>query len=195
MGYSAKSLLATLHWQLYERSVEHFVKPDVDANHDGYVTRAEAKAWPEFFWPFENGENQVSIEDIRAKILADPRLSDFIDRIRDSRFCEDGHCSRKPIYKETLKFPGNIYIFTGELDLQTRANEALTLKRKCDQIGRTNCFVEIIPGVQHSFNLPKPPRRHPLLDIAVAPVENSFLERLKSFAKQLEISSASELAQ
>ena len=43
----------------------------------------------------------------------------------------------------------------------------------------------IVEGLQHGFNLAKPPRRHPLLDIAVAPVEKEFLQLQRELAKKL----------
>ena len=178
LGYSARSLLDTVRWQVYERGIEHFVKTDVDVNRDGTVTREEAAAWPEFQWTFQEEQTSVTIEEIRTHMAKDKKLADFIAGIRSSKFCQDGHCDRPPLYDETLKFSGVLHVFTGQLDLQTVADEALTLQKKCIAARRTNCHVTIVPGVQHSFNLPKPPRRHPLLDIALAPVEASFLERL-----------------
>lgn len=186
LGYSARSLIETLRWQLSDRSIDFFVKPDVDANKDDIVTIEEANRWPgEFRWQWQPGQKQITIAEIRKTLASDPQITKVVADVRNSKFCKDGHCERPLIYEDTLKFSGDIFVFTGELDLQTRADEARTLADYCNKTGRSNCHVEIVSGVQHGFNLPKPPRRHPLLDIAVAPVEESFLKRLHSLAKEL----------
>ncbi len=185
LGYSGEDLLTTVSWQLFEREIDFFAKTDIDADHDGYITRDEAAVWPQFGWPWKPGQTSVSIADVAAFIRADPARQTFVKDFASSPYCSDGHCAAGSYYEKTVKFAGPLYVFTGELDLQTRAAEALKLKHTCDRVGKRDCRVKIVPGVQHGFNRPKEPRRHPLLDIALAPVEASFLSRLSWLANEL----------
>lgn len=184
LGYSGEDFLTTYSWQLFEREVDFFVKPDVDTNKDGFISRAEAAAWPKnFAWPWAEGQERVSIAEISA-YLRETRQP-LVDNLKKSPFCRDGHCGRGPSYAVAASFPGPVYAFTGELDLQTRPAEALALKAECERRGKTDCRVEIIPGVQHGFSLPKPDRRHPLLDIAVGPIGPDFQSRLGRLAAEI----------
>ncbi|MDD2805793.1 MAG: hypothetical protein PHV33_09570 [Elusimicrobiales bacterium] len=185
LGYSGEDLLTTYRWQYFERDVDAFIRPDVDTNKDGLVSRAEAAPWESknaFSWNWAPGQETVSIEEILAYLREARRP--FVDALRKSRFCSDGHCERGPSYSAAASFPGPVYAFTGELDLQTRPREALALKAECERRGKTNCLVEIIPGVQHGFSPPKPPG-HPLLNIAVGPIGPELLSSLGKLAKEL----------
>ncbi|HCC47982.1 MAG TPA: hypothetical protein DEQ38_07710 [Elusimicrobia bacterium] len=184
LGYSGEDLLSTYSWQLFERDIDAFIKPDVDADKDGAVSKTEAAVWKgSFTWTFAEGQERVSLAEISA-YLRETRQP-FIENLKKSPFCLDGHCERGPSYAVAASFPGPVYAFTGELDLQTRPREALALKAECERRGKTNCRVEIIPGVQHGFSLPKPDRRHPLLDIALGPIGPDFLARLEGLAAEI----------
>jgi len=70
----------------------------------------------------------LDLETIRRTMALDPRLSAFLDNMQSSHCCQDGHCERPDLYEATLRYPGDLYVFTGEKDLQTAPGEALTLK-------------------------------------------------------------------
>ena len=188
LGYSGEDLLTTLKWQLTDRGIDHFVKTDVDSNRDGFVTQLEGKKWAGLFaWDWKPGQDQVSIEDLRNANKNDPKIKDTIKTVQDSFFCSSGgKCDRGPIYDETAQFAGPIHVFTGELDLQTRPEEALRLRDVCARLNKKNCYVDIVPGVQHGFSAPRGPRRHPLLDMTLGPVDASFQRRLFELAKEID---------
>ena len=187
LGYSGEDLLTTLSWQLTDRGIDHFVKTDVDSDKDGFVTKQEAERWPiNFAWDWKPGAGQVSVEDIRNASRNDPKIKQTIEATRKSHFCSNGgKCDRGPIYEETAQFGGSIHAFTGELDLQTRPVEALKLQEACKLKNKTNCYVEIVPNLQHGFSSPRGPRHHPLIDMTLGPIDPSFQKRLLQFAKQL----------
>ena len=187
LAYSGEDLLTTVKWQMAGRTVDHFIKTDVDSDHDGLISKQEAAKWPaNFSWDWKAGQEKVSIKEVQDAMEQDLRTKEALAAIRKIPFCaSSGKCERGPVYKETASFKGPLYVFTGELDLQTPASEALKLKQVCEARKKNNCFVEIVPGVQHGFSPPRAPRRHPLLDISVGPVEPFFQEELAKLAKQL----------
>ncbi len=187
LGYSGEDLLTTLSWQLIDRGIDHFVKIDVDSDKDGFVTKQEAERWPRnFAWEWKPGEGQVSVEEIRNASRNDPKIRQIIEATRKSHFCSNGgKCDRGPIYEETVQFGGSIHAFTGELDLQTRPEEALKLGEACKLKNKMNCYVEIVPDFQHGFSSPRGPRQHPLLDLTLGPVDPSFQKILFQFAKKI----------
>ncbi len=185
LGYSGEDLLTTVSWQMFEREIDSFLKPDVDADKDGFISRSEAEKWKEFRWPWLPGQDKVSIEEVAKFLRADHSRKSFVEKLKTSVFCSDGHCDSGPIYARTVSFPGDLHVFTGELDMQTRASEARRLKELCLKEKKTNCEVEIISGLQHAFSQPKPPRKHPLLDITLGPVSTEFQRRLRELAESL----------
>ncbi|MBI4041040.1 MAG: hypothetical protein HY390_04130 [Deltaproteobacteria bacterium] len=69
--------------------------------------------------------------------------------------------------------------------MQTPARGAQNLQKACDAIGKTNCQITIVPGLGHGFSEPKSPRKHPLLDLTLGPVDSRFQETLFNLAKSL----------
>jgi hypothetical protein len=187
LGYSGEDLLTTLSWQLIDRGIDHFIKTDVDSDKDGFVTKREAERWPRnFAWEWKPGEGQVSVEEIRSASRNEPKIKQIIEATRKSHFCSNGgRCDRGPIYEETVQFGGSIHAFTGEHDLQTRPGETLKLGEACKLNNKMNCYVEIVPNFQHGFSAPRGPRHHPLLDLALGPVDPSFQNRLFQLAKEI----------
>jgi hypothetical protein len=51
--------------------------------------------------------------------------------------------------------------------------------------GKKNCTATTVPGLGHGFSPPRKAREHPLLDITVGPISPSFLETLKTLAREL----------
>jgi len=185
LGYSGEDLTTILRWQIFQREIEHFVVTDVDVNRDGFVTKAEAARWPEFSWNWKPDQDRVAIADIEKYLLGEAQRNKITDSVKNSVWCSDGHCDRGPLYEETAALPQDLYVFTGELDLQTLPEETRRLERACRAAKKKNCRIEIVPKLQHGFNRPKGPRHHPLLDIAVGPVEHEFSDRLYRLAREL----------
>ena len=98
---------------------------------------------------------------------------------------QNGIWDRKPIYAHTAAIAGEMYIYTGSLDLQNRPQEALSVKTECDKIQKQNCRVTIVPGEGRGFSPPRPPRSHPYLDLTIGRISNSFLETLGALATSI----------
>ncbi len=96
-----------------------------------------------------------------------------------------GVFNRPAIYSEAAALTEDLYIFTGELDVQTRPQEALLMKTTCELLKKQNCEVQLVPGLGHAMSQPKGPRRHRLLDISLGPVDESFKVLLDSLASKL----------
>jgi hypothetical protein len=75
-----------------------------------------------------------------------------------------GVFNRDPFYKEVAGLSQNVFVFTGEMDVQTRPEEALRLQAECASQKKSNCEVTILPGLGHAMSLPKGPRRQKLID-------------------------------
>ncbi|MBI4041990.1 MAG: hypothetical protein HY391_00800 [Deltaproteobacteria bacterium] len=58
------------------------------------------------------------------------------------------------------------------------------LEKTCVTMNKKNCYVVLVPGLGHGFSRPKGPRRHPLLDLTIGPIDQSFLELLTQMAKE-----------
>lgn len=185
LGYSGEDLASTVDWQLYKRDIEFFLIPDVDTNKDRIITREEAAKWPELNMPWQDGQTQISIEEIEAMMRRDFQRNMIYHQAETAPLYDNGIFKRGSIYDLTASLKQSVYVFTGELDLQTPAREAQTLKNTCISVGKTNCQVTLVPGLGHGFSEPRSPRKHPLLDITLGPVDNSFQEILLNLAKSL----------
>lgn len=172
-------------WQLYHRVIDDFIAPDVDTNHDGYVSREEAAKWPEFHWNWQPGQGRVSYQEIEAALRQDPGSESLYRKAKTSALYQDGIFNRGPIHRLTASLRQDVYVYTGALDEQTSPREALELQRTCHALGKENCYVTIVPGVGHGFSPPKAPRRHPLLDMTIGPVEPAFQEVLFQLGRKL----------
>ena len=185
LGYAGEDMATTIEWQLFKRAIEHFIATDVDTNHDGYVTKEEASPWPEVSWNWESGENRISYQDIEAAQRKNPQLNSDLEKRKNSPLFSRGIYTRGPLYQKTASLKSDIYAYTGALDMQTRPREALELSNACQQTNHPHCVVTIIPGLGHGFSPPKKPRAHPLLDMTLGPIDESFEELLFQLAKKL----------
>ncbi len=50
VGFSGENIATTLDWQFFRRPIDSWLELDVDANHDGQISREEASAWPQLSW-------------------------------------------------------------------------------------------------------------------------------------------------
>jgi pimeloyl-ACP methyl ester carboxylesterase len=185
LGYSGEDMATTMDWQLFRRGIEDFVATDVDSDHDGFVTPAEAMQWEEFSWNWQPGENPVSISAIEKVLRNDPRLRGAYHQMENSPLYSNGIWNRGPIYQSTASLSQDIYIFTGALDEQTPPLQALQAEKECKRLQKVNCHVSIVPGLGHGFSPPKGPRAHPFLDMTVGPVDRSFLALVLDLGKRL----------
>jgi pimeloyl-ACP methyl ester carboxylesterase len=185
LGYAGEDLATIVDWQLFKRDIEDFIATDVDANHDGYVTKEEAAKWSEFQWNWQPGADRVSYQDIENAARKEPQRMAFADKMRNSPLYDHGIFNRGPIYQKTASLHQSVFTFTGALDLQTPPKEALALADTCKDVRKKNCSVTVVPGVGHGFSPPKKPRSHPLLDMTLGPVEPSFQDLLTQVAQEL----------
>jgi pimeloyl-ACP methyl ester carboxylesterase len=193
IGYSAEDYKTILEWQIFKRPIEHFVATDVDLDHDGFVSRAEAAKWPGplnlddaiLEWNFRPGKNKISYAEIEEDLRSKPENQKLIRMLKEAPFLANGLYDRGPLYKMAAQLKMPLYVFTGSLDLLTPPKEALKLQEVCKDVGKKNCEVHIVSGLGHGFSPPRGPRKHPLLDITVGPVEQSFLDLLGSLITRL----------
>lgn len=184
VGLSGESLATTVDWQFYRRSIDAWLAPDVDQNRDGYISKDEAKTWPEFTWVWKPDQDKVSFAEIETTLRAEANLSAAYQKLTTAKIWQ-GVFDREPIYTEAATLQQNIFVFTGALDVQTRPEEALKLKAECALQKKSNCEVTIMPGVGHAMSLPKGPRMQKLIDATLGPVEESFLSQLASTAQRI----------
>jgi dienelactone hydrolase len=185
LGFMDNDISTTLDWQLYRRPIDWFVARDVDTNHDGYVSREEASLCPDFRWTWKEGEKEISYKQIEDGLRNDPKLQALVDATKKSPLYSGGIFARGPIHNLAVSLKQDIYVYNGELDLQTRASEASALENAASAIGKANVSVTIVPGVGHGFSPPRPPRSQPLLDITIGPVEERFQNILFALAQKI----------
>jgi len=186
LGFSGEDIKTVVEWQLIDRLVDFFIKTDVDLDQDAWVTREEAARWPiHFSWDFSVGGDRVSIDEIRSHIAESPAVRQVLRNFESSPLYSDGVFNRGPIYEKAASLPMPLYLFTGDIDLQTPLRESEELMRACDRVEKMNCYLEVIPGVGHGFSPPRAPRSHPYLDMTVGPVVSRVTDLLKEFAMNL----------
>ncbi|MBK9321629.1 MAG: dienelactone hydrolase family protein [Bdellovibrionaceae bacterium] len=197
LGYSGQNIKKILEWQMVQRPMDHFIETDIDPKGRGYVTKADAKSWPspillddaEFVWPWKENSDQLSHADIEKYLRESTKIDSILQKCKDSAFY-GAVCDRSDFYSETANINAPIYIFTGKLDLQTPVSEAIALKDACDKAGKKDCYLNIIPDVGHGFSAPRGPRRHPLADLTVGPVNDKTISELNILASKLKESSS-----
>ncbi|HEY8271937.1 MAG TPA: hypothetical protein VIG33_13690 [Pseudobdellovibrionaceae bacterium] len=158
--------------------------PDVDANHDGFISKSEAQSWPEFQWPWNPQQDRISFSEIEIALHANSDLQKIYQQASAAKIWQ-GVFNRKPIYDEASKLSQNIYVFTGELDVQTRPDEALKLQKACVLNQKLNCKIHLVPGLGHGMSKPKGPRRQKLIDATLGPVDDFFVKLLERISERL----------
>lgn len=190
LGYFGASPANILDWQLFHRDIEFFIATDVDDNKDGFVSREEAAAWPEFRWQWADDQQLVSYDEIETVLRKNETLKGVFAKLENSPLYADGIFRRDNINAKAAALKQDIYVFNGELDMQTPAREALAIGSACRAAGKINCEVSIIPGVGHGFSAPKPPKAQPVLDLTVGPINSEFQSNLTQFARDKLINTA-----
>ncbi len=183
VGFSGENLAVTLDWQLFRRSIDTWLKPDVDTNQDRFISKSEVETWPEFHWNWQPNQNLISFTEIEYALRADVTLQKKYKQFSDTPLWKKVF-NRPAIYSEVTKLKQNVYVFTGAQDVQTKPEEALRLQNECRRKNKINCWIQIIPGLGHAMSEPKGPRKQKLLDSTLGPVSPMFLKLLKSMALQ-----------
>jgi pimeloyl-ACP methyl ester carboxylesterase len=187
VGFSGESLATTLDWQLFRRPIDSWLKPDVDLNHDGFISVDEAKGWPEFRWDWKDEHDKVAFSEIEKVLRASAALEAEYQKASTAKIWS-GVFHRAPIYSKAAGLKQSLYVFTGTLDVQTRPEEALRMGEACAMKHKTNCEVHLVPGLGHAMSLPKAPRKQKWLDGTLGPVDESFLDVLAKVAAKLSAS-------
>jgi pimeloyl-ACP methyl ester carboxylesterase len=183
LGFAGESLATTLDWQLFRRSIDAWLAPDVDANHDGSMSKEEASQWP----GVNLGPNQesVTLAQIEKSNRANPDLQKSFQQGTAAKIWS-GVFNRPPLYAATVALKQDIFAFTGSEDVQTRPEEALKLREQCAVQKKKNCYVELLPGLGHVMSLPRAPRKQKFLDQTLGPVDAVFLDLLAATAVRLQ---------
>lgn len=185
VGFSGESLATTTDWQLFRRPIDLFISPDIDKNHDNFISKEEAALFADSFqWDFKADEDKVSIDEIEKYIRSIKELQKQYTAFENAKIWE-GVFNRAPLYQDIASLPIDVYIFTGALDVQTRPEEALRLKQACEEAKKTNCEVQLVEGLGHAMSKPAAPRVHKLLDATLGPVDESFIELLQNLSLKL----------
>lgn len=185
VGFAGENLATIADWQLFKRYIDLFVSPDIDTNHDNFISREEAASFSDTFrWEFKPDQDKVSIDEIEQYLRSIKALQDQFTAFANSKLWQ-GVFHRAPLYEAISTLPIDVYTFTGALDVQTRPEEALRLKEACVNAKKTNCEVLLVEGLGHAMSKPKGPRGHKLLDATLGPVDESFIEILKKLSVKL----------
>lgn len=184
VGFSGENLASTVDWQLFRRSIDSFLAPDMDTNHDGFISKEEASHFPtEFTWNWKPDQTQVSLEEIERYLRENKDLQNLYQSMAKSKIW-NGIFNRTPLYEEIASLSIDVYVFTGTLDVQTRPEEALKLKNACVDAHKLNCEVQLLEGLGHGMSQPRSPRKQKLLDATLGPVDQLFLDRLSNLANK-----------
>ena len=184
VGFSGENLATTLDWQFFRRPIDSWLKPDLDLNFDGLISRADAAAWPEFKWDWNTQDQLLSLVEIEETLRSDLRAMNKIQELARSHVWKDVF-ERTPLYSQIAKLKQDLVVFTGELDVQTRPEDALLLRAECEKHGKKNCKVTLVLGLGHAMSSPKGPRMQKWLDATLGPVSDQFMDMLKATASQL----------
>jgi len=177
LGFHGHGFRDLVEWQAYQRPIELFVNPDVDADHDGFITREEASRWTkDFNYPWKDGESRISIDAYTAYLRSNPEYEKAIQTLATSPLYSNGIWERAPIYAQVAHLPIPVLAFTGSLDVMTPPTELEALRAACAEAGKRDCETHLVPGLGHGMSPPKPPRRQPLLDQTEGPVDAGFLD-------------------
>ena len=172
LGFWGENPATTLDWQFFRRPIDELVKIDVDVDRDGFVSREEATKWPEVQHTWRSGQEKVSYKELEDELRADPNAQAALTAIKALPLYQEGVFDREPLYNLAASISQDLYVYTGALDIQTPADQALKLKETCVAAGKKNCP-------------PKSPRYQRLLDATVGPVSPAFQEILMELGNHL----------
>jgi pimeloyl-ACP methyl ester carboxylesterase len=173
-------------YQVFQDYVDNFVALSVDANHDRYVDRTEAAQWPkDFIWSWASGQQRVSLSDILAARMADPKLqAQYANRGKD-KVRQQVYNRPTTIAQELTSLTIPIYLYTGALDVMAVPAQAYAFKLSCIAAKKDNCYLTVMPGLGHGFSPPIAPRAQPYLDYSFGPVAPEFQTELTALAQKI----------
>lgn len=177
VGFSGENLATVIDWQLFRRPIDAWLAPDVDIDHDAFISKDETKPWPEFVWNWLPNQEKVSLAEIESVQRADATLKQEYQKLSNVKLWKEVF-HRPAIYPLAAGLRHNLFVYTGAIDVQTRPEEALKLKDECVALQKRNCVVKLLPGLGHGMSAPKQPRGQKLLDMTLGPVAESFMELL-----------------
>jgi pimeloyl-ACP methyl ester carboxylesterase len=199
LGFAGESGKSILHWQAFDRSFDMLISPDIDANRDAFISKAEADAWPPTVlfppsmatpWNWSKSP-RIPIAQLHSMWLADPALiatadiNGIVARFPFWRQLSD----RQDIKETAASIRGPVFAFTGDQDINTPAPWVLALGKVCVEKGKIDCHVTILPGLTHKFapikTVAAGPRPHAILDQGYNAVSQSFLKTLSDLAESL----------
>ena len=184
LGYTGLDFYDLVEWQFYVRPFEMLIVTDVDADKNKIITKAEVEKWPEVKWNFAPGQTQVSISAMQQALRLEPQTRvAFNNLISKPLYQQILH--RGPIFGKTANLKQDLYLFTGELDVQTHPREARQVGIECQRVKKKNCAVFIVPELGHGFSPPRGPRHQVYLDATIGPISPSFQNTLYKFASEL----------
>ena len=183
LGYAGEDTATILDWQLFHRPFELWFEPDVDTDDDNIISKAEGDLWPEIAATWPAGVSQVSLADVHTQYQT--AYQPLYDQMAASPLYSGGIFHRGPLYSLTASLPQDLYVYTGQLDVQTPPSYATQLQAACVTAGKSNVSVNLVPGLGHGFAPPRPPRAHPYLDRTRGPVDAGFLQTLRNLAMTL----------
>lgn len=185
LGYTGESMREIVDWQFHRRVIDSFVATDVDTNHDGIVTRAEADAHKAFDWTWKPHQTQITYAEIEKFQRDDPTVQQYVAAFETSPLYSEGVYDRSPLHPHLARVAPVLYAINGDLDVQTRPGNVTALKQACLEARKINCHSILIPGVGHGFSEPRPPRSQQLVDMTIGPVRENFITTLSTIAEKL----------
>jgi uncharacterized protein len=184
LGYFGDDMASLIDWQFYQRLIDFYLKTDCDKNHDRQITQEEAKSC-KLIWQWKESQTSFTFEEFEAEARKDSGLKKAFESVESSPLYSDGIFKRGNIDAKAARLKIPLYVFNGELDVQTTKEQALRLKETCEKTGKKDCMVERVPGLGHGYSRPRAPRRHPLLDATVGGISADFQTRLETLAVSL----------
>jgi pimeloyl-ACP methyl ester carboxylesterase len=185
IGYFGEDFSTVFDWQLFQRPMQHWIKTDIDGNHDGFITRTEAKRWREFkdeWWPPRR--KKVTVAELWESIKRDPNLKRDYQVAKKSVLYSDVF-QRGSIHEELSKLPQETHIINGALDMITPPQYSEAARIAFKIAGRTDNSVQIVPNVGHVLSAPQGKRAHPLLDATYGPIDPKCNQLLRDLAQKI----------
>lgn len=174
-GYCNENLRDTLTWQLSGNTVFMLWSRAFDADRKGYISREDWEAdklqarqslfGDQSFDDIDsNGDGRIDIRD--AAVISLPHLENMLKAIddNDDEWLKNNHGIRltsawfqehfalRPTKDVLPLLDLPLFIFQGEMDSSCPAFYAEDIRRRFDELGKTNLTVRIYPNHDHDLN-------------------------------------------
>lgn len=181
LGYVGRNLRKVLHYQASERLIEFATALDVNENK--ILEKSEWENFPEL-----NGFEVDNIPFQTFYELGEINFKQILEQYINFPLWKGDILDGEDFYPKAASLSIPIYVFQGEVDVQTPVSEATALNEECKKQNKIDCFIKIIPGVGHGFSKPKGPRMDSIFDATIGPMEAEFYDILDSSLRSLVIS-------